>query len=538
MTNAIDRISNQPFGLFLAASIVLFFSHIDLLTWSTFSGDDTHVSQLALSYHWLEPYYKPEVYQQLSIVHFTPVVLSIYQAILNTFGLDNMAFVIVQLSAMSLIATMSAYLCQQVTQRLSAGFFCLVLIFSNLSILTMLSRFYTVHYLLGAILSLLIVIFVLHARSNNYLHRTVFWLPLCLLVFLALLTKEVYLMLVPLLWVLFYKLRAPKAALVTTLALIMYIALRFYILGISSDGRDGQSFLSGLIALTLDTWLSFIYWYITTKWLICTIAVVAIFRAPQKMLSYLLLAGLFAGPSLAAPHAFQAPQLHGDRLFFMFDIALAIGGILALYSRPISTRIATIIALLALFILVPLQRNSLHAFASTQTDSTAAIINKVLANGLGKTKTLVFTPLNYYQGEYMNIHRLLGNPWLEIVQNCQRALQLSAPLTDNSQRPLLAFDETGKTISREALVNRCQSSQSFATVLTPPTFSKGLLYWSFSVPPGHVGGVLLIDRGIAVGIGEFKQRLVRPKPKERYQLYTRRGNAWWFSDINFISVKN
>lgn len=526
----------RPFMLLLTVAILLFFSNFDLLTWSTFSDDDTHVSQLALSYGWLEPYYKPEVYQQLSIVHFTPIVLSIYRAILSTFGLNNIAFVIFQLTAITITAALAAHLCERITKQVSAGLICLVLTFSNVSLLPMLSRFYTAHYLLGAILSLLILFLIRRAVKNKQLQQSSFLLWLGTFTFLALLTKEIYIMLVPLLWVVFYKLQAVKAFIAVTLSLILYFLLRAHILGVSNEGRSGDSFLSAILALNLDTWADFIYWYLTTKWLIIISVCIAFIRAPRVMFEYTLLASLFAAPALAAPHAFQNPQLHGDRLFFMFDIAIIISSVLAIYSRPIAQKPLSIILLCTLLGLIPLQRYFLHSFSLTQTNTANYTINQALLNQTRRTDTIVFTPLNYYQGEFMNIYRLLNNPWLTIIQNCQRALQLTTPTHKKTKVSLLAFDETGTVISRNDVMERCQESHGVATVKTPPTFNNGLLSWSFSVPDGHTGGILLIDRGIAVGAGEFQQRLVRPKPDERYQIYTRKNNMWWFSDINFINV--
>ena len=244
---------------------------------------------------------------------------------------------------MSIVAALAAYLCQRFSQQLSAGVLCLLLLISNASLLPMLSRFYTVHYLFGAILCLLALLLIHRQHEKNQLNRPATLVALFSLTLLALLAKEVYIMLLPILWLVFWRVRAKSAALAVTAALISYFALRIYILGLSSDGRDGQSFLSALLAVRLESWLGFIQWYLTTKWLICATALVALIRAPRTMLLYLVVAGLFTAPSLAAPHAFQNPQLHGDRLFFMFDVALIVASVLALYSRPINNRLITLL---------------------------------------------------------------------------------------------------------------------------------------------------------------------------------------------------
>ncbi len=526
----------NPLLILLVASSFFFFSNMDLLVWSTFNDDDAHVSQLALSYDWLAPYYRPDVYQQLSIVHFTPLVLSIYKLVLNAFGVNNIAFVVMQIFTISLAAGLAASLCQRITNNLSAGFFCLLLIFSNISLLPMLSRFYTIHYLLGAVLTLLAMLWIHRAVQKKQLHQPLFLLLLGILTFLALLAKEIYIMLIPLLWMIFYRYRALQAGITVTIALLSYFLLRSYILGLSSDGRNGESFLSAILDLKLKVWIDFFHWYITTKWLIIVAMCVAFVRSPRKMLEYTLLASLFAAPALAAPHAFQNPQLHGDRLFFMFDLAIIISSVLIIYSRPVPLKAMAIIMSIILLGLIPLQRQQLETFSKAQINSTTYTINQQLLNHPANNKTIVFTPLNYYQGELMNIYRLLGNPWLIITQNCQYALQLTSFSASNKQPILLAFDNTGAAISRDDLQASCLLSDSSATVTTAPTFDNGLLHWSFTVPAGYTGGVFLIDRGLAIGVGQFQQRLVRPKPQERYQIYTHRNNTWWFSDIKYIKV--
>ena len=508
-----------------------------MLSWSTFSDDDAHVSQLALTYSWLDPYYKPEVYQQLSIVHFTPIVLSIYRAVLITFGVENAAFVVLQLTMISIVASLAAFFCHKITQQVTAGLLCLLLIFSNASVLPMLSRFYTVHYLLGAALTLFSACLIYQAWQNKTLHAGYFLVLLSLSLSLALLSKEIYIVYIPLLWLLFVGLRAWRAFTVVSIVFVLYFLLRFHILGASAQGRDGQSFLSALLSLDLTTWANFFTWYLTTKWLICVAACTAFVMAPKKMFVYFLLASFFAAPSLAAPHAFQNPQLHGDRLFFMFDTALIIASVLAIYSRTLHKRSVVILISLGLVLLIPTQRIALKDFSNAQRQESAYIINQKI-DQLEQSNTLIFIPLNYQQGEFMNIHRLLGHPWLKIMQNCRQALKESDPLLQTNAPRLIAFKSNGDQMNRSSLQAYCQPSQAAAAIKQVPTFDSGLLSWSFSVPSGYTGGVLFIDRAIGVNTANFGQRIVRPKPNERYQIYTRKGNQWWFSSVEHIKVYN
>ncbi|WP_191602234.1 hypothetical protein [Marinomonas algicola] len=521
------------------ASFLIFFSQYSALSWGTFSDDDTHMSQLSLSYGWFAPYFTPEVYQQLSIVHFTPVVLTLYKAVLTWFGFNNVAFIIVQLTLISLIGFTSAYLCSKKTQNGLAGFACLLLIYSNMSVFPMISRFYTVHYLLGALLSVVILLLVYRAWYANKLNNYVFLTSLFMLSFFALLSKEIYIMLIPLLWCVFWRIKAWKAFALVSVSLLTYFCLRFYMLGVSADGRDGEGFVSSLLSLSLDSWIRFLAWYVTNKWLICLAAFMALFFAPKKMLIYTMMAGLFAAPSLAAPHAFQHPELHGDRVFFMFDLALSMASILAVFSSD-KTRIQRPLALqygaicLPLMALVFIQRHELVLFSKSQTSTPWYFINEQLMHRLEKRPTVVLTPLGYLQGEIMNIYRLLGNDWLEITQNCQQFMEQATLSTATS---FLAFDQAGQSISVTQVQKNCQPSQNHVNIKKPPTFEDGVLSWSLDSSNAESVGILFPDRGIAVGAAVFKQRLVRPKPNETYQVYKREhGNSWWFSDIMAIQV--
>lgn len=531
------RTFRSSFLILAVLSFLLFFSLADLLLWSTFSDDDTHVSQLALSYDWLSPYYQPHVYQQLSIVHFTPVVLSAYRGILSVFGVETLPFVVMQISLISLITALAAYICQQLTKRSAAGILCVLLIFSSTMLFPMLSRFYTMHYLLGALCSLLVLQIIIRAvQENNLSHPTTF-LFIFGLTFAALLAKEVYIMLVPLLWIVLWQRKSYQNIAAVTLSLVGYLALRTHMLGFSTDGRMGNSLISDLLAIKGDVWLSFAVWFAKENWLLLVMISIGFISASQKMLLYIFAAGLFALPSLAAPHAFQTPQLHGDRLFFMFNIMLSIAATLAIFSRSDTNNSRYQVVIIGLIlVMVPLQRSELSRFKDKQIARPSYSINQALLNETVQESTIVVTPGNYYQGELMNVYRLLGNPWLYIIQNCQQALSL----TDNGivdAPTLIAFDEQANRLTRDQLQQRCQFVDQPAIVASEPTFSNGLLEWSISVPDGYQGGVMLVDRGISIPVTQFKQRLVRPKPGERYQLFTRKGNQWWFSETKLIQVE-
>jgi len=517
----------RPFFCCCLLAFLLFSSQYPLLDWSQFSDDDTHILQLALSYDWLSPYIDPLVYQQLSIVHFTPLVLSAYRAVITLFGLNAQAFIAIQLFFIALLCALAGYYVWRTHRRLSAATLTIVLIFSSASLLPMLSRFYTLHYILGGIFTVLALLLI--QRRGRYSALTLGALFSCTL--LALLAKEIYLMAVPLLWLLLWRNKAIAALVSVSLALSLYMALRLYHLGFSTDGRDGQSLLAGLFNIDAQTWLNFGQWYLSNKGIIVVFSVLALLRTPAKMALYLPLAALFLLPTLAAPHAFQVPQLHGDRLFFGFDCALVIAAVLALYTKPLPRQGAIVISVTILLFSFGLQRHMMKDFSAQQMASPAYKITQYILTATPHSPTTLLTPLTYLQGEFGNIYKKLDNPWLSVTQNCQQALSAIR----QGQR-LVIFDQHGQQIKNEGLTDRCQSAENVATLVTPPEFHRGVLKWQIDVPASYTAGVQLIDRGITIAIPTLQQRLVRPKPGERYQLFTRKDNLWWFSAIATIHV--
>lgn len=522
-----NALIQRPFFILYISCLCLFFSQYPLLSWSSFSSDDTHIMQLALSYGWLDPYFKPEVYQQLSIVHYTPVVLNIYRIILELFGLSANAFIGVQLLSIATFSALSGFLCWRETQRLSAAFLAIILIFSSTSLLPMLSRFYTIHYILGGIFSLLALLLIQQNDRFSVLKLAALFST----TLLALLCKEVYLMLIPLLWVLLWRCRSFTAITVVTLSLGCYLGLRIYILGLSSEGRSGQGFLADLLSVDITTWVHFVKWYLSTKWLIVIAAVLAMIVAPRKQSVYLLTVTAFALPALAAPHAFRAPELHGDRLFFIFDCGLVIASVMAFYTKLIPKNLASRIIIVIFIIVIPLQRSAVTTFAEHEVTKPSYLITQTILYDLAKVPTTVLTPLFYEQGELMNIFRLLGKPWLTITQNCYEALTL-----DTDERVLIIFNDTGKQIANETLIQSCKLNGVPAVVNMSPGFRNGLLQWDINVPIGYNGGILAIDRGLAIPEAKFRQRLARPRLGEHYQLFTNKENQWWFSDIKIIGM--
>lgn len=91
---------------------------------------------------------------------------------------------------------------------------------------------------------------------------------------------------------------------------------------------------------------------------------------------------------------------------------------------------------------------------------------------------------------------------------------------------------------REELQAQCQSATGLTVdVATAPQYDSGLLRWQLSAASDVQTGVLFVDRAFAVPLPAFNSQLVKPAPDERYQLFARQGNQWWFSEPRLIDIR-
>ena len=231
---------NFPLPHFIIISFILFGILYAFLGWSTFSKDDAHILQIAARYGWLEVYYKPEIYQQFSMAHYTPVELSIYKLLLTFTSLNPSSFLAFQLLCLGIISSLCGQLCFKITNDYWASIFVIILMFSSEATLTLASRFYTTHYLVGAIFSL--SAFLLYYREEATKSITLILIAVTL--FFSLQAKEVYFISAFLLFLLSMKKREFHVTCVILLTLTLHLALRWYVIGVSHEGRSGGSYVS------------------------------------------------------------------------------------------------------------------------------------------------------------------------------------------------------------------------------------------------------------------------------------------------------
>jgi hypothetical protein len=507
------------------------------LSEAVFSDDDGYILQLAVDAPWWASYLVPEVYQQLSVVHYTPVVISVYRVLISLFGLNAAAFVLMQLFLFSLCTAMAATWCHRQTQQASAGGLVVLLMMGASSFWPMLVRFYTMHYLIGAIFSLGLLLLLQKAPAQKHPQEPagpiydspLFYLSVWALGLAAVLSKEVYLLLLPavIAWCLWQRQKLRATAL--SLSLLVYMALRLHVLGFSLDGRQGQSFVDDFMAINASTLVNFLQWYVQTHAMLLGLAILALWRSPQQLLRNTLVAGLLVLPVLAAPHAIRFPWIHADRLFFAFDLAMICAVALALHHKPWPKGWLKWGGLGVLAGSAWMGQAALAATAQKSAlDEQQRVTRKILAAPIGQAIT-VLTDLTYQQGGLMRVMQLRGTHNITITQNCQLAL------THQRQgETLWVFDGQGNSLDPAFLHLHCQllpAESDPVTALIDPVFVNGVLKWHLQATEDMQVGVEFPDLAMIIPVRHMHQRLVRLRQHEPYRLFAHREGKWWFSEL-------
>jgi hypothetical protein len=519
-------IANGNFQLLIFASLIAGGFLFSLLGWSTFSEDDAHVMRVALESGWLDPYYNGDIYKQLSAANFTPAVLTLFHAVLVILPLSSTSFLIVSIIFMAFFIALAGALAREISGSSRGAWLAMVLVFSNLAVATLVSRFYTMHYVVGGVFALLALIVSIR-KSPDTPHLSV-----CALLVCALLAKEVYVGVPLIVLLVAWRTSNLKLAIAAIAAVVIYFCMRLLVLGLPSGDSSGSGYLASVLSIGGESWPAFFEWYLETKWLVLLAALAAFFYAPLKFIKLLPLPLLFLLPTFLSAHGYLNPQLHGDRIFFAFDSAMAIAaaiilapllsekGYVAKFGLP-----ACLIGSLVLHVQYighyRVQEQDTADYKVTQylMDSKNIIDNKTF-----------FVPLYFDQGELMIVEKALNNRTFLATQNCILALQV--PVEN-----LVVFDQSGNTSSREELEANCSPADRALDVLIAPRVIKGVVEWDLDIKPGFTGGVLFVDRAIAVPVPSFSMLMVAPANGERYQLFAFKENQWWFSEIAEMEIQ-
>lgn len=492
-----------------------------LLSWNVFSADDSHIMRVAIDYGWFEHYLDPQVYRQLSVANYTPVSLTVCRIMLLIFGLSPIAYLWCSIIAVSLLSALAGLLTRELTKSTLAAWLVMLLIFSNLTMLTLLSRFYTIHYITGGIFALLSALLVLRGQIL---------LP-ALFVFLALLCKEVYIALPFILFLYALYWRDIRLGTGIAVALLGYLALRSWILGSSVDMDASGSYFTGVWAIAPKQWLHFFTWYVKHKYLIVLVTLIAFVLSPYRMICLFPVVLALVAPTFIASHGVQYPEMHADRLFLAFDIALVISAVYVLKRSGYLEHYVkyTYLIPLALFVL------SIHVASqgtyreSVMTGANFKVTRYIIDNFDSLGSRTIYVPIKFTQGDLMRVSDSLDGPSFLLTQNCLVAL-------DQKEDSLIVFDSAGNLSNRKALQETCTPASPDINIEMAPQVVNGVLEWRLQSSEAFAAGVLFVDRALAVPVEEFAGQLAMPSPGERYQLFAFNDGHWWFSDVSEVKV--
>lgn len=523
------KLNLQEGGLFslLLACCLAYGVLVSLLSWVTFSEDDAHVMRVALESGWLSPYFDGASYKQLSAANFTPVVLTLFRLIMTLLPFSDSSFLAVSTGMLCLFTALAGILIQRISQSQLAGWLAALIIFSNLAVATLVSRFYTLHYTAGGVFALLSI--WLSLSSPLSIKRLA---GISSLLTISILAKEVYVVVPPLLILFGWRNKNFNLSIAALISLGMYFVLRFTVLGLPSGGGD-SSYLQSILFVSFDSWgYNFLAWYGQSKWLILIIAFAAMLLAPKRFLSLLPIPVLFLLPTFLASHGYLDPHMHGDRIFFAFDSSLAMISAFAIAPTLSKIPIATVAGLVVtLLITVVLQYRSIQDYKASELITADYKVTKFLTgldnDRAGKT---FYVPLSFEQGQLVKVRQLLNLSTYSVTQNCIMALQ--QPLDQ-----LTVFDQSGILSSRSELEENCVSTDSPVSPRQLPRAIRGLVEWDLQVDAGFVGGVIFVDRAIAVPAPSFSTVMLTPAAGERYQLFAFKGKQWWFSEIAQMEIQ-
>lgn len=521
-----QAIADGSFQLLFLVSIIACGVLFSFLGWATFSEDDAHVMRVAIESGWLDPYYNGEIYKQLSAANFTPFVLTLFRAVLVYLPLDSVSFLSVSAVFTALLAALAGVLSREIGSSACGAWLTVLLVLSNLAVTTLLSRFYTMHYVAGGVFALLALILSIRKPAGSVALVGIF----TFLVF-ALLAKEVYVGVPLIVFILAWRTSNLKLGIVAVTAVIVYISMRLLVLGLPS-GSGSSSYSASVFSLSLQNWLAFFAWYVETKWLLLLAVAISLFYAPLRFLKLLPFALLFLLPTFLAAHGYLNPRLHGDRIFFAFDSAMAV--VVAITLSPLlmaKKNVTSVGMVLGLTIGLFLHMHYIAAYkAEEQSTADYRVTRYLMDSENAKVGKTFYVPLSFEQGELMIVERELdGKPFLA-TQNCILALQ-------QPEDRLVVFDQGGNLSSRENLDASCKPAASPVRVNIAPRAIKGVVEWNLDVEPGFVGGALFIDRAIAVPVANFSRLMVVPGSGERYQLFAFKEDQWWFSAVAEMDIQ-
>lgn len=508
-------------ALLLAGLLLLWRASV---TAPNFAHDDAYHLFLVSDLSWYRCLFVPEVYQRISTAHLTPLSVAYYTLAVRVAGLSAENFLWLHLTLFGTWLWTFAALLHRRYRLLFTDLAVFVLLTCCLGYLgSLLSRFYTAHYLFGGLLAVLALLCL--DRWQNGRSRW-FGGAAAILILLAMLSKEVFLGLPLIAIMLFWSDRSIRRALLLWLPVLwgVYLLYRGYMLGTWFGGRDGQLSLFGMLRQVFEALPTFLVFYARTHVLLMLLLVYAAYRSPRVIGVGLLLAGVLLAPMAAALHALQRPELHADRLLIAADLVLVAAVAVALAQRAGEgagcRRERLMLFVLLLAGIGGAWRVSWQYHRKMAETVDFRITQAVLA--ASPAPAAVYLPPEYGGGSLIAAYARRLNGSLRFSANCLDALNWGVANA-------MYFGRDGVPISRSRLAADCRASTPVSLPVGEVSFRRGVLSWQLRGYSAGLVGVYFPAHALYIPAAGFSQRLVRPVASERYQLYWQHEGKWWFS---------
>lgn len=516
-----------------AVTFVLLLCYWLLIRSPHYEQDDAYIIYLASNQEWYRFLYLPAIYQQLSAAHLTPLTVPFYSLLQAISPFSAATFLNTMVVLLGLwILTCLVFLHSHF--KLSKHYLILfvVMLLSVASIGTLLSRFYTAHYLLGGILGTASLLALSYYSRTQ---RPATYLVAVALMLLALLAKEILVAILPISLILFISDRRLVGKILATgiFTGLAYLVYRGYMLGeLVGGGKPRMDCSRDLLRFSILFPVSysgmraagrycFSRWY-ARYFLVHKRHLLALWSRRYRLHRPWLLPMALAIRSYMVT-AFIASDF---ALAATVTISLARWGFLEhLHSRP-GASAGVGIVIIASFAGSLYQT---HLYDIRARDSLEYRITQTILEHQ-PVPSAIYLPENYSMGSLIVALKQHDPRLHEVTANCFEALQWED--TNN-----LLFDSDGQLITRQELTHRCRSLDPPPTLEGEVVFDKGVLRWNIVGSDLLTAGIYFPGHALFIDTRQFEERFIRPATGEKYKLYARDGMRWWFSHEKEVIFK-
>jgi hypothetical protein len=518
-----------PPSLVLLAAILL--TYRSAIRSPGFAVDDAYHIFLATQLDWYRFLYVPEIYQRTSTAYLTPLSVAYYTLAQHIGAFSASTYLSLQtLIFGGWLLAIATFLRARFNFQQNQLLAFLLLSLSITTVGTLLSRFYSEHYIFGGIGSTLALLSLNHYQTTRRSH---YFIATILLMAVSALSKEIFLCTFAISIFLYWNDKSiiKKLILIAPFLLSGYLIYRHYMLGTNIGGRGSHEDIWLQFTEVIHALPKFAYFYATSHASLLLLLLISLIVSPIHAIKGCLIALLLATPSLAAPHAFLEPELHSDRLFIACDLTLSATIAYCLFNKNQSHQSTTSKRNHLVFWVIVLVGLAWSIYQTAVHDRrTATSPDYKITNAILEAQAMpnaVYLPPNFANSSLIAAFSQSGNRQFEVTSNC--LLALAWPQTNN-----MLFNSYGDKISRDILAKSCQADAAQRKPGGTVRFNNGILSWHIQGADTVAAGVYFPAHALLIEAHHFEERLVRPSPGEKYSIFTRDGTKWWFSEVQDV----